>query len=188
MQRAAVLWRASPARLVLALFALMLAAAMAVGSGANFNATSANPGNLVTAGILDHANNKDGAAVLAVTGMVPGQTRTGTVALSNTGDVPGRFSVRASGASATPNDFDDKLELKIENTTDGVTVFGGNGAAAKKLSEFTAAVDAGTWNPGVSKTYTFTVSWPDGGANGADNAYQGATTSLDLDWESVSVP
>jgi hypothetical protein len=54
MQRAAVLWRASPGRLVAALFALMLAAAMAVGPGANFNSTSSNVGNVVTAGIIDH--------------------------------------------------------------------------------------------------------------------------------------
>ena len=59
MQRAAVLWRASPARVVVALFALMLAAAMAVGSGANFNSTSANIGNTVTAGILKHTNSKN---------------------------------------------------------------------------------------------------------------------------------
>jgi hypothetical protein len=50
MQRAAVLWRASPGRLVAALFALMLA----VGPGANFNSTSSNVGNVVTAGIIDH--------------------------------------------------------------------------------------------------------------------------------------
>jgi len=76
MQRAAVLWRASPARVVLALFALMLAAAMAVGSGANFNSTSANLGNTVTAGILKHTNSKEGLAIL----------NQNTVAISNDND------------------------------------------------------------------------------------------------------
>ena len=53
MQRFAAVWHASPQKMVGVLFALLLAAMMAVGSGANFNSTSANPGNVVTAGNLD---------------------------------------------------------------------------------------------------------------------------------------
>ena len=52
MQRFAAVWHASPQKMVGILFALLLAAMMAVGSGANFNSTSANPGNVVTAGNL----------------------------------------------------------------------------------------------------------------------------------------
>ena len=58
MQRFAPVWHASPQKMVGVLFALLLAAMMAVGSGANFNSTSANPGNVVTAGNLKHTNTR----------------------------------------------------------------------------------------------------------------------------------
>ena len=83
MQRAAVLWRASPARLVVALFALMLAAVMAVGTGANFNSTSANLDNVVTAGIISHDNN---GSSLSITKLMPGTPQSGDIQLTNTGD------------------------------------------------------------------------------------------------------
>ena len=56
MQRVSALWQASPRKLVGALFVLMLAAMMAVASGASFTSTSANVGNIVTAGTLEHSN------------------------------------------------------------------------------------------------------------------------------------
>ena len=52
MQRLVALWQVSPLKLVGALFALMLAVAMAVGSGASFNAKTANANNTFTAGNL----------------------------------------------------------------------------------------------------------------------------------------
>jgi len=54
MRRAAVLSRASPGRLVAALFRSDAGRCDAVGAGANFNSTSSNVGNVVTAGIIDH--------------------------------------------------------------------------------------------------------------------------------------
>src|SRR5688572_12785 len=93
MQRFAAVWHASPQKLVGALFALLLAATMAVGSGANFNSTSANPGNVVTAGNLAHDNSKAGAAVLTADKLRPGQSQSGTVTITNTGDIDGVFSI-----------------------------------------------------------------------------------------------
>ena len=61
MQRVSALWQASPRKLLGALFALTLAAMMAVASGASFTSTSANAGNIVTAGDLSHGNSRSGA-------------------------------------------------------------------------------------------------------------------------------
>ena len=52
MTRMKSLWKASPRKVLLAFGALMVAAALAVGSGANFNSTSANPSNVFTAGTI----------------------------------------------------------------------------------------------------------------------------------------
>jgi hypothetical protein len=40
--------------------------------------------------------------------------------------------------------------------------------------------------PGSDHRYQFTVNFPDGGAGGADNAYQGASTTVEYDWSSTS--
>src|SRR5215210_6643474 len=93
MQRFAAVWHASPQKMVGVLFALLLAAMMAVGSGANFNSTSVNPGNVVTPGNLMHDNKKDGSAVLTADKIKPGESKTGTVDIENTGDIDGVFSI-----------------------------------------------------------------------------------------------
>jgi spore coat-associated protein N len=180
MQRAAVLWRASPGRLVAALFVLMLAAAMAVGSGANFNSTSANPGNMVTAGIVKHSNSKNGTAIFDVAGLVPGVAQGGSVTLQNTGDVSGKFSLGSANVTAGGSgaDMTGALVLTIKDGT--TTVYQG------QISGLSTPISLGTWAPAESHTYDFSVLLPDTGPNGADNQYQGSTVGADFNWESTS--
>ena len=68
MQRVSALWQVSPNKIVGALFALALVAMMAVASGASFTSTSANAGNIVTAGVMSHDNSKAHGAILDVDG------------------------------------------------------------------------------------------------------------------------
>jgi hypothetical protein len=181
MQRAAVLWRADPARLLIALFALLLAGGIAAATGANFNSTSSNPANAVTAGIISHANDKDGLAILEITKLMPGEEKSGTVTITNTGDTAAASSLvpsnLASPAGPQGGVLADQLDLIVER--DGAEIYNG------KLAGFTA-VDLGPWDPAQSDVFEFTVELPDTGANGSDNAYQGAGASLDLDWELTS--
>jgi hypothetical protein len=181
MQRAAVLWRANPARLLVAVFALLLAGGMAAATGANFNSTSTNPANVVTAGIISHTNDKDGAAILEITKLMPGEEKSGTVTITNTGDTAAASSLvpsnLASPAGPKGGVLADQLDLTIER--DGVQVYSG------KLSSL-AALDLGPWDPAQSDVFEFTVELPDTGADGADNAYQGSSASIDLEWELTS--
>ena len=184
MQRFAAVWHASPQKMVGVLFALLLAAMMAVGSGANFNSTSANPGNVVTAGNLKHTNT---GALLTVDKIKPGETQpAGTVTITNTGDIDGVFTVDKvvqNDSTGPANPFVDRLELTIKSGAD--TVYSG------PLNAMTAS-DAGTITPGASKTYTFSVKFLDGNdvspavPNGADNVYQQATATVKFDWEAVN--
>lgn len=181
MQRAAVLWRASPARLLIALFALLLASALAVATGANFNSTSSNPGNAVTAGIISHTNSKPGAVVLNITKLMPGVPQTGTVKLTNTGDNASKLTLKASNLSSPPGAnggvLANQLDLNIKRN--GTSVWTG------KLKDLDT-LDLGAWNAGQVSDFDFVVQLPDTAPNGADNAYQGAGASVDLSWESVS--
>src|SRR3954449_2731942 len=87
----------NPKRRLGALAALFAAGAFAVGSGANFTATSANPSNTFSTGTLSMLNSKDGSAVLTASGMKPGDpATTGTVDIKNTGTISGVFSLSKS--------------------------------------------------------------------------------------------
>src|SRR4051812_45442882 len=71
--------------------ALGLAAlGVAVGSGADFSAETANPSNTFSAGSLSMDNSKDGAAILSASNMQPGgEPQTGVVDIKNTGSIDG---------------------------------------------------------------------------------------------------
>jgi spore coat-associated protein N len=187
MQRVAAVWHASPARLVGVLFALLLAAAMAVGSGANFTSSSANAGNLVTAGTLKVSG--PSGAILNVTKIRPGETQTGEATVSNTGDTAGAFTLSMAGLSDTPGtaggpNLSGKVTLKVEELTGpGGSPVAGAPVYNGLLNAFSSA-GIGTWNGGVSKTYRFTITFPNGTA-AVDNPYQGAQSSMTFNWDAV---
>jgi spore coat-associated protein N len=193
MQRITALWNDSPLKLVSALFVLSLAAMMAVASGASFTSTSANAGNIVTAGNLSHSNSKAPGAILNVSGLMPGHSDNGTVDLTNTGDGAGLFTLSKSGVvnSDTANPLGAKLILVVEDL--------GDPAAATppapvvkytgKLGQM-GAIDLGTWAANETHRYKFTVNFPDGGTPSGpltgDNAYKGDNVTVNYNWESVS--
>ena len=187
MQRFAAVWHASPQKMVGILFALLLAAMMAVGSGANFNSTSANPGNVVTAGNLLHTNSKSGSPILTADKLKPGESRSGNVTITNTGDIDGVFSVArtitndSTGALTPSNPFAAHLNLKIENLTAG-----GPALYDGLLSAMNSAVGSDVIAPTVANTYRFTVTFVDGGTGGADNAFKQATVTARFDWEAIN--
>src|SRR3954469_14964188 len=97
MQRISALWQASPRKLVSALFILLLAAMMAVASGASFISTTPNVGNTVAAGIMKIDTDKSGGAILQIQHLVPGpHPQSGTVTLTNSGDADGVLSLSKS--------------------------------------------------------------------------------------------
>src|SRR4029079_338597 len=93
MNRITALWRTSPGALLLGLGTIGLAAAVTVGSGADFTSTSANPTNVFTAGTMTHSTSRAGAAILTAPLIRPGDTANGTVDIQNTGSLSGNFSL-----------------------------------------------------------------------------------------------
>lgn len=186
--RLVALWKSSPRKMLAALGALTVATAVAVGSGANFNSTSANTSNIITAGNIAHSNSKANQAILTASNMKPGGTSTGTVDLKNTGDLAATFTLTKSNLTDTPASpaFSGKLDLKVEDLGDPaatpaptpVTKYDGKLGAMGSIS-------LGSYAVNDTHRYKFTVTFPDGGTNGADNAYKGASTTVDYNWTSV---
>jgi spore coat-associated protein N len=186
MKRIKAAWDANPRKALLSLCALAVASAVIMASGANFTSTTANPGNVYTAGDLKHSNSKNGSAIFTADKMKPGESKSGTVDITNTGDIDGVFTLSKSNLTQTAG-FASKLTLGVVdckadgcgNANDSVVYPTGSlaGMGAQSL---------GTFAPGDVHRYQFTVTFPDGGSGGADNAYKAATASVQYDWESVN--
>jgi len=183
MKRVSALWQASPRKVVGALFVLMLAAMMAVASGASFTSTTPNVGNVVAAGVMHIDTDKSGGAILDVHGLVPGHSDHGTVTLSNTGDAAGVLTLSKSNVVNNGAPLSSKVDLTITDVQSGDVIYAGKlGAMGNRA--------AGTIAKGGTKTFDFNVAFPDAdlnqGTSGSDNAYQGASTSVDFAWNAVS--
>jgi hypothetical protein len=190
MSRLSTVTRSSPRKLLLAMGMLLAAAAVAVGSGADFNSTSANASNVLSAGNLAQSNSKASAAILTASLLKPGATSTGTVDIKNTGDIAGVFTLAKSNVVDTPASptFSTKLTVLIEDMGDPACTVSCP-AAVSKYNGTMAAMDTialGSFAAAEAHRYKFTVTFPDGGANGADNAYKSSSTSLTYNWTSVS--
>jgi spore coat-associated protein N len=191
MSRMTSLWKASPRKVLLAFGGLMVAAALAVGSGANFNSTSANPSNVFTAGTISHSNSKASAAILTASNIVPGNTATGTVDIKNTGSASGTFTLTHTTPVDTPVSpgLSKKLTLSIVDQGDPACVT----ACPAFVTLYTgtifaqpASIALGAFPAGATHRYVYTETFPDGGTGGADNVYQSASTTVDYNWFSTS--
>jgi spore coat-associated protein N len=191
MNRMKSLWKASPRKVLLAFGALLVVAAVAVGSGANFNSTSANPSNVFTAGTISSSNTKASAAILTASNIVPGNTATGTVDIKNTGSANGTFTLTHTTPVDTPASpgLSKKLTLTIVDQGDPActtacpaftTVYTGTIFAEP------ATIALGVFTPNQQHQYTFTMTFPNNGTTGGDNAYQGASTSVGYTFFSTS--
>lgn len=172
-------------RLLFSLAALLLATALAAGSGANFTAVSANRGNVIEAGIVAFTTSATGSAAFTVGALAPGHSDTDTVDLANTGDLTAAFTLTASSLVDRPASpaLSGKLDLVVKDLgdpacasacPDPVTRWSG------KLGSLSSA-SLGSWAAGARHRIAFVVSMPDGGS-GAEDAYQGASSTIDLTW------
>lgn len=182
-------WLVKHTRLWLgALVLLILAIAIAAGSGAIFTSSSANPENTFTSGNLEQSNSRPNVAILHAEGMVPGDAETGEVTITNTGDVSGDFRLASSGIVDHPGPNGGKLSqalnLKIVDTSDGNTeIYSGDFGALP-------AKNLGSWPAGQAHKYAFTVTFPDSGTPSGpttgDNAFKDAATQIDFTWTATS--
>ncbi len=161
-------------RLIIALVVILVAAVVVVLSFSLFSSSSANPGNMTTSGIMEQDNSADGAAILTVEKLLPGESGNGTVNITNVGDADGDFTLTASNLVDTPATpaFSSVLRLVV---TDG-----SNPVYDGPLSGITT-VDLGTWAGGEQHDFTFTVTFD----ATSGNQFQDAHTTVDLTWDAT---
>jgi spore coat-associated protein N len=162
-------------QLLACLAALAIAAHGVLFSGANLATQTSSP-VLTASGILTMANPNAGAAILSASGMKPGQTRSGTLSISNDGTVGGSYQLSASGLVDTPSSpsLSSTLNLSVDDITGATTnLYSGTLAGFSQAS-------LGSFTAGQSRTYRFTLSWPSSSTN---PGLQGAQTSVTFNWK-----
>lgn len=164
-------------QMLLALAGVVVAATAVMASGASFASQTANATNVFSTGTLAMTNTPSGMSSTIAT-MVPGDFHTGTVVIKNTGDVAGHFYLDPVTITANTKGLAAQLRLVV---LDGSTEIY-NGTLAGLTQK-----DLGTFAANASRTYTFTVTFPDSGP-GADNAFMGAATTAAFNWTAASVP
>ena len=180
-----------PKRALGALAVLVAATGVVIGSGANFTATSANANNDFSAGTLAIENSNGSAAVLTANGLKPGDVRTGTVDIRNTGSLSGVFTLRRSALTDTPsvNPLSAKLNLVVTdcgawaNPTTSEPC--GDGDDVTKLTSTLAAMTGtttlSTFAANEKHTYKFTVELD----ASAGDVYQGGQSSATFTWDAT---
>lgn len=166
---------------------MLAAVGITVGSGANFTASAANPGNAFTTGSLSIADSNAGA-ILTASGLRPGGTPvTGTVNIQNTGSLQGAFTLTSVLASQT-GDFDsllDELDLTVEDcgiwAPSQPSCTGSSSVYAGKLGAMPTK-QLGTWAGGEKHTFKFTVSLP----STTGNSFQNKTAHADFTWNAAA--
>ena len=190
----------NPRRLIIALVLILIAVAVAVFATATFTTSSSAVKASAATGGLSITSDK--TVALDVTGLVPGDSKDGTVKIENTGSSTGAFTVSAADLTdnpATPP-LSGRLTLKVVDNgpvqnSNGTTV-GATAGFPKTVFEdtFGSAVPAspknlGDWLANEAHGFTFTVTFvrtPPAGADPDDNKYQNASTSLNFTWNATS--
>jgi hypothetical protein len=184
-----------PRRTLAALATVLVAVGITAASGADFNASTANPSNTFATGTLTMYNSKENAAVFTASNLKPGgPAQSGTVDIANTGSLSGAFTL----TRGTPDDSDagnplsGKLNMVVTDCGAYVGATAptcGDGNDVQKYSGTLAAMGAGTpisalgtFAGGEKHTYKFSVTLD----SSADNPYQGDTSETVFTWNAVS--
>ena len=176
-----------PKRTLAALATVLVAVGITAASGADFNASSANPNTSFATGTLSMYNSLAGSALFTATDMRPGDpARTGQVDIGNSGTLSGAFTL----TRGTPVDSDNsnplsaKLNVKVVDcgTFAGATPPSCDAGDPVKytgtLAAMSSAVNLGNFAGGEKHRYEFSVTVD----SSADNNYQGRNSVVPFSW------
>jgi hypothetical protein len=175
MDRLSILLHSRRWLLLGALALVSLTLGSAIFSGASFTSKSANSASLATASI-QLSSSAANQAIVAASGMKPGEIRQGTIAIGNKGGAAGTVVLKGSGL--TGSTLAATIDFKLEDVT-------GSGSTQKwsgKLGSFNS-VDLGSFGAASSREYRFTLSWP---PTADEASLQGASTSLTFQWHGTA--
>jgi hypothetical protein len=186
--------KANPRRSLAALATVLVAVGVTGASGANFNASSANPSNTFTAGTLTMSNSNAGVAILNASDMRPGApATTGLVDIANTGSLTSPFVLTKGTVvdSISTGAMSTKLNLKVVDcgvfspaapTCDVADPVIYSGKIANMGTAGYPVAALGSFAQNVKHRYEFSVDL-DGTA---DDTFQGGKSVVQFLWSATS--
>jgi spore coat-associated protein N len=165
-------------KILLSLAALGAVSVAAIGGTfANFTATPTSiASNAFASGSLTMTRSGSGA-IFSASAMKIGDTGTGSVTITNTGNLAGVYTL--AGSSSGSAALASQLHLTLYKDVDGGTAIydGGLGSFSAALGTFAASGDA--------HTFYFHVSLPTTGSDAGDNVLQGLSASETFTWSAT---
>jgi hypothetical protein len=162
--------------------ALLALAVALVATAAPARERPAEIGRMAAAGAITLAASGSSHAIITVSGLRPGQSVAGSVALANVGESRGRLTLLRTRIVDAPGRFGGRLSeallLRVEE------IGGGSWTGPLAGPE---ALDLGIMEPGEGRSYKLTLTLPDSGPAGRDNAVQGSSVTIDWAWATESV-
>ena len=163
-------------------------AAGAAPTDANFTATTTNPSNQFVTGTLTLSNDRSTAGQLVnLSSLIPGDTATRTVAITNTGDLAFTFtasiSSNTSPDTALWTDTTNGLKVIVRQTnSSGAILYPLSGSDQGPIKDF-ALAQSGTVASGASTTLWMQFSLP----ATAGNSFQGLTQSFTITYTATQL-
>lgn len=158
-------------------------------SSAAFSGVTGNPADSWSAGSVTISDDDGGAALVTVSGLMPGDSGDKCITVTYTGNVAAAVRLYATGVTGTLGTY---LDATIEQGNGGsfgsCTSFVSELTSTSTLAAFTAARTSyatgfGTWAPtGAAQTRTYRIAWSMRG----DNAAVGTSVSFTLNWTAQS--
>lgn len=157
--------------------ALLLALSLAGGTSASFTATTVSPNNLLGTALLSITNDKPNAADLVnLSDLVPGDSATRTVTITNTGTVGFTYTAAPTNLTTTVLWTDTLKGLQVEALRGTISLYKG---ALKGLTLPASATIA----PAGTDTLTFVFSLP----GTADNSFQGLSQTFTVTYTATQM-
>ena len=174
-----------PKRTLAVLATVLLAVGIAIGSGAAFTASSANPSNTFASGTLSMSNSKAGNAILTASNMKPGDVTSGTVDIQNTGSLSGAFTLTRSALNDSDSTFPMSSQLNVQVRDCGdfssgtpTCTAGDPNVYNSTLAGMTGTYALSTYAANEQHRYEFIVTF----AASANNDYQGDSSTATFTW------
>ena len=142
-------------------------------------APTATPSPTPTPGVLAITTDRGATAIVNLAGLVPGDTASRTITVTNSGALAFRYAVSASqtASSALWTDTANGLQLTV-STTGGTVLYSG------PLSGLSALAGPTTLPAGSSETLRYDFAFP----ASAPNSFQGLLQDLTLVFDAVQFP
>jgi hypothetical protein len=161
-----------------------VAVVLAIAAVASARPRDAELGRLAADGPITLASNKPGVALLQASAIKPGDSVSGTVALTNDGDRPGTLQLATTGLHDKPGTHGGRLShvlrLRVEDLSGGK-------APAETTLDRASTFALGSLRAKETRSYRVTATFPDGGLPpgpaAGDNLQQGSSVQVALQWQ-----